>query len=367
MNISLVGIGKLGLNTALCLEKKGYNVLGFDIRVDHINNLNNKTFSTQEPELDYMLKTSKNFKATSDLDKLLLFSKIIYIMIDTPSKKNEYGYIHDNLNNFFVEVEKKKLINYHFIVGCSVNPGYFSDELPNFFDFSKNTISYNPQFVPLGDLVNKFLNPDMILIGQSNEQSGLELEKIYKNVCENNPKIMRMTLQSAEIVKFAVASFVTSKISFANFIGDIADKTDNANKYDILNAVGNDSRIGHKCLYPGWGYGGPCFPRDNSVLIKYSKKLGIPTMICEATHNYNNYHAIFLAEQMKQKNLSEYIFTNVSFKENCPIPFIQDSHKLKVAKILALDGNKVIIKDKLSVIEKVKKDFGDIFCYSILD
>jgi UDP-glucose 6-dehydrogenase len=70
-----------------------------------------------------------------------------------------------------------------------------------------------------------------------------------------------MSAESAEICKLAVNCFVTTKISFANMIGDIADSTAGADKYDILGAVGADSRVGGKCLKPGFGFGGPCFPR----------------------------------------------------------------------------------------------------------
>lgn len=70
-----------------------------------------------------------------------------------------------------------------------------------------------------------------------------------------------MSPASAEICKLAVNCFITTKISFANMIGDIADATHGANKLDILRAVGADSRIGSKCLKPGYGFGGPCFPR----------------------------------------------------------------------------------------------------------
>jgi UDPglucose 6-dehydrogenase len=287
------------------LKKKGFNILGYDIKEDYINSLNNKTYKSDEPTINEMLISSKNFNCTIDINYALNFSKIVYIMINTPCGKNEKGYIHDNLNEFFITIKNKNLCGYHFIIGCSVNPGYFKTELPSLVDLDKNSVSYNPQFVPLGDLVNKFLNPDIVLIGESNKERGDELENIYKNVCDNTPKICRMTLESSEIVKFAIASFVTYKISFANFIGDLSDKTPNSNKFDILNAVGTDMRIGEQCLKPGYGYGGPCFPRDNNVLIKYAKKLNIPYFLCEASHNFNEYHAYFIAEQFKaQKKIN---------------------------------------------------------------
>jgi UDPglucose 6-dehydrogenase len=115
------------------------------------------------------------------------------------------------------------------------------------------------------------LQPDMVLIGQGSKEAGDVLEAIYARICDNTPVVKRMSVDSAEICKLAVNCFVTTKIAFANMIGDMADLTEGADKHDILGAVGADTRIGHKYLRPGFGYGGPCFPRDNRALGAYAK------------------------------------------------------------------------------------------------
>lgn len=117
------------------------------------------------------------------------------------------------------------------------------------------------------------LGHQLIKLSFLNIQAGDFLQAMYETVCLNSPHIARMSAESAEICKLAVNCFVTTKISFANMIGDIADSTPGADKYDILGAVGADSRVGGKCLKPGFGFGGPCFPRyiafenDNSIDI----------------------------------------------------------------------------------------------------
>lgn len=88
-------------------------------------------------------------------------------------------------------------------------------------------------------------------------------------------------------------------------MGDIADRTPNANKFDILRAVGADSRVGQKCILPGYGFGGPCFPRDNRALGLYAKSVGINPMLMTATDEYNFYHADRMAEKLLEEDKEE--------------------------------------------------------------
>ena len=113
-----------------------------------------------------------------------------------------------------------------------------------------------------GDIINGMTKPDMVLIGTRSEDAGNKIAEMHLRVAQNKPHVAVMTPSSAEICKLSVNCFVTTKISFANMIGDIADRTPGADKYEILRAVGSDSRIGGNYLMPGYGYGGPCFPRS---------------------------------------------------------------------------------------------------------
>lgn len=139
-------------------------------------------------------------------------------------------------------------------------------------------------------MINGLLHPDMVLIGEGSPEIGARLETIYKASTQNTPAIHRMAPESAEITKLAVNCFVTMKISYANMIGDIADRTPGADKNEVLGAVGKDSRVGSKYLRPGYGFGGPCFPRDNRALGGYAKSIGVQPLLPIATDDYNKMH-----------------------------------------------------------------------------
>ena len=365
--VSVIGIGKIGLCNALAFEKSGYQVVGYDIHQDYVDSLNAKTFNSSEPQVNEYLAGATNFRATTEIKHVLDHSKLLFIIVGTP--KGATAYDHTYLNAFMEKLNEHKVDGYHLIVSCSVTPGYFAKELPTLIkDCTNMKLSYNPQFVQQGSLMDTFLNPDTVIVGSYEQSVAEEVITLYKDTCQNSPKFEVLSPESVEITKFAIATFVTLKISFANFIGDVADLTPGANKFDILRAVGSDSRIGSKCLTPGWGYGGVCFPRDNGILIDYAKDLNMPTTIPQAAHSYNEYHAEFLAKRFLQVNRENetFVFSDVAFKPNSPIPMIDESHKLKVAKIIANQGREVMIKDRADVIELVEAEFGDLFQYQTI-
>eukprot|EP01126_Amoeba_proteus_P013023 TRINITY_DN1542_c0_g1_i14.p2 TRINITY_DN1542_c0_g1~~TRINITY_DN1542_c0_g1_i14.p2 ORF type:complete len:198 (-),score=29.03 TRINITY_DN1542_c0_g1_i14:114-707(-) len=193
------------------------------------------------------------------------------------------------------------------------------------------------------------------------------LEEFYLNICDNIPAIHRMTPESAEIAKIAINCFITTKIAFANLVGDTADKTPNADPTDILRAVGGDSRIGSKYLSPGYGFGGPCFPRDNRALGNYMKSIGVDPIIPYATDEANKFHATFMVKNFLDQDLDLYKFTDVCYKDNCSVPIIEESQKLAVARGLVRAGKRVLIIDKGEVIRNVQSEFGNIFEYEIVD
>lgn len=366
--ITVIGIGKIGLCNALCFENSGYDVIGYDIDQKYVNSINNKTYKSFEPKVNELLNKSSNFIATTDINIAVKHSKILFIIINTPYDDN-LGYSHNNLNNFISQINSLELENYEIIISSSIRPGYFKNELPKITNkLVKCNFSYSPQFVRQGDIINTFIKPHLIIIGVNNNNSKNILKNIYENILVNKPYLDFMSIESAEICKFANASLVTMKISFTNFISAIADSTPNADKNEIMNSLGHDKRIGNGSLLPGWGYGGPCFPRDNKILINYAESLNIPSNILKETHNYNEFYAYFKANMFLNNNDNDnkIIIDEVSYRPNCPIPMIENSHKLKVAKLLVKNGKKVIIKDNKFVIEKVKEEFSDLFDYEII-
>ncbi|RKY38797.1 MAG: UDP-glucose/GDP-mannose dehydrogenase family protein, partial [Candidatus Omnitrophota bacterium] len=269
-SISVVGLGKLGLCMAACFASKGYKVVGIDIDKNKIDLINRGINPIQETGLTRLIqKYKENLKATSDYEEAILNSQITFIVVATPSEadgsfSNEQ--LEEALKKIGLILKKKK--QYHLVVITStVMPGttehvgrYILEEASGKKCGKDFGLAYNPEFIALGSVIHDFLNPDFVLIGEMNKKDGDILVKIYENICENTLRFARMNPINAEIAKISLNCYITTKITFANFLGAICEKVPGANAEVITQALGLDSRIGSKYLKPGLGYGGPCFP-----------------------------------------------------------------------------------------------------------
>ncbi len=102
-------------------------------------------------------------------------------------------------------------------------------------------------------------------------------------------------------------------------------------------------------MNPGYGYGGPCYPRDNQALALYANKVGVNPCIPLATHEYNEFHHSLMASALKREAREEYVFEDVAYKPKCAVAMIDESPKLRVALQLAQEGHKVVIRDRIAV------------------
>lgn len=368
-NIAVIGIGKLGLCMALALESKGYNVVGIDVSSSYTKSLNDKKYTSHEPRLTELLLNCKNFIATTDLEWGIEHMDIILIYVQTPStgsENNPYDCAH--VSQTLSNINKLKIKNKHIVIGCTVSPGYTNQVGKYLLGECENvTLSYNPMFISQGNIVHGVLNPDVILIGEDTVEAGNVIEKLHQRLTDNEPSIERMSPESAEIAKLATNCFVTMKIAFANLIGDICDSTNGANRNQVLKCVGHDKRVGARCLQAGFGFGGPCLPRDNRAMNTHAKKVGINAELFAATDNENKNHLEFQVTNILRKTIpqSELDISNVSYKLS-PVPIIEESQVLLFAEKLALNGRSVRIVDRQPVIDQVKMKHGNLFRYEAI-
>ena len=290
--VSIIGVGKLGLCLALNLELKGYEVIASDNRQSYVDSLNAKSFESDEAAVSGMLKRSLNFKATTNTRDLLK-NDIIFVMVATPSLPDG-RYDHQQVDSVVSELmlfgPRPNMTN--LIICCTTMPGYCDTIQERLKDYNYNVI-YNPEFIAIGTIIKDQRNPDMVLMGGEtgnvSEFGAKELISVYKDLVDNDPRYCWMTRTEAELTKIALNCFLTTKIAYTNMVGDVA-KAAGANPDVILDAIGSDSRIGKKYLKYGFGFGGPCFPRDNRAFGLFAESKGIYPHISYATDASNNAH-----------------------------------------------------------------------------
>ena len=362
MKISVVGIGKLGLCFALTLERAGYNILGVDLSPDYIRAINEKTLISSEPGVTNMLRSASNFSATTSVEAATNHSNIIFVVVATPSlptgryDHTQIDELVDVLEGFGKQKEKK-----HFVVCCTTMPGY-CDSIKKRLNKLNYVVSYNPEFIAQGTILRDQANPDMVLIGEGSVDAGDVLEEIYERHTENNPRICRMSPKEAEIAKISLNCFLTTKIAYANMIGDVTLAA-GGNPHKVLKAIGEDSRIGNKYLGYGFGYGGPCFPRDNRALAAFAGDIGVAAAISLASDSSNKDHLKFQVNRFFEKTSKkeEITFKYVTYKPESTL--LTESQQLAYAVAIATEGYTVKIVERKEVLEELREKYGNLFIY----
>lgn len=358
MKIGVIGAGRLGICFALLCEAAGYDVLVSDIRKDYVNQLNERKIDTNEPEVDTLLRGAVNFKATTSNKEVIEECDLIYTLVSTPSLSDgsyDVSSVWDVVKDFSDVVSKK-----YFVVGCTVNPGdceEFKKQLP------KNIkIFYNPEFIAQGTIINDLRNADMVLLGYDSELGSdnpviSDIRKLYQKIQTSRAIVCTMSTTAAEITKIAVNCFLTTKISYANMLGDVLTMAGCGDEVvGVLGAIGADTRIGRKYLNYGLGYGGPCLPRDNRAFAAFAKKLGMVYNLGFVTDGINNEHAQFVCnfyENMNKKNIPFY-FDYVTYKKGTDI--LTESQQYRLCTDLLDRGHTVYIHNDRRVMDQIYDD-----------
>jgi UDPglucose 6-dehydrogenase len=356
MNVTVIGLGKLGLPFAALIAKSGHEVFGLDINTKRINEIESLEIEP-EPQVSSLVQATlnHNFKITTDWKLALSNSEISFIILPTPSD------IDGRFKNDFVVDALLRLLEFidvreHIVcIVSTVMPGSCEKVFAPIIEGHEKyqnldlELAYSPEFIALGTIVKNMENPDLILVGERQSWVGDKLISLLTSVSKNSPKICRMSLTSAELAKISINTFVTSKISYANMIAEIGESLEDVNKFDVLEAVGSDSRVGSKYLRPGLGFGGPCFPRDNRAIAALASSLGLRAELAEATELINARQPHFQASRIIKKigeQTRRVLFLGLSYKPGSYVT--EESQALMIATLLARKNHIVHVHDPLA-------------------
>jgi hypothetical protein len=223
-------------------------------------------------------------------------------------------------------------------------------------------VVYNPEFVAQGEIVNNLQESKMVLLGALEGQDLKIIINLYRSVCDSAVNFNIMSYTAAELTKISINCFLTTKISFANMIGEIAIKTGLREEVgNILKAVGSDPRINNKFLKYGFGFGGPCLPRDNKALSVHAKKYNANAKLSDLVHEMNYDHTEFLVNYYSEMNPDKsvpFVMKHISYKRGTDI--LTDSQQYNLCLSLLDKGYTVFVQEIDSVINQFKtKDMGD--------
>jgi len=355
MKLSIIGLGKLGAPMAAVMAHKGHTVIGVDVNPAYVTAIQQGRPPVNEPGLADMIHANRErLTATLQYEEAILATEITFIIVPTPSDPDgtfTMRFVLSAAEKIGAALKKKN--SWHLVVlSSTVMPGSTGSRLLPALEAASGKkcgvdfgLCYNPEFIALGSVVRDMLNPDMILIGESDQRSGELLGSLYEGVCDSNPRIQRMNFVNAELTKLSVNTFVTTKISYANMLAQVCETLPGADVDVVTTAIGCDTRIGQKYLKGALGYGGPCFPRDNVAFSALARTNGVPALLAEATDAMNRRQVPRIADLILSR-LPEGGTAGIlglSYKPNTEV--VEESQGVAIAKELLARGIKVVVFD----------------------
>jgi UDPglucose 6-dehydrogenase len=363
MKVSVIGLGYVGITQAACLAKLGHDVIGVDLDKDKIEEVNKKMPPIYEKGLKEILEevVPKKLKATSDLRTAVKNSDITFICVGTPSKKQGSMSLHQ-LETVSTELGKMmKGKKYHvFVVKSTVVPGTCEEVVIPLISSKSNKrypkdfgVVMNPEFLKEGEAIADFFNPDRIILGSSDKKSLSILKKLYSNF---NCPILETRFKEAEMIKYASNSFLATKISFINEVGNICKKY-GINSNEVAKGVGLDKRINPHFMRAGIGFGGSCFPKDVNALIYKATELGYNPRLLRSVLDVNRDQPLKLLELLEKKaplKGKKIGILGLTFKAGTDD--IRESPALNTIKELLMEQSDLYIYDPKAM-DQVKKIF----------
>jgi len=367
-NISVIGLGKLGLPLAVCSAFRNFNVVGIDVNKKTIAAVKNKKAPFFEPRLQELLnKSEKRLHVSTDHSLAISKSDISIVLVPTPS--DSYGkfsnkYLKAALTQLGKSLKKSSKPNHIFIVSSTVMPTTINSKIIPLLEKVTGRkvgngfeVGYAPDFVALGSVVNDFLNPDFVLIGEDRAVIGKTMKKIYSRLTMNNPVISRMSLVSAEITKIAFNNYLTTKISFANMLANICEKLPGSEIDKITETLGYDKRISKNYFKGALAFGGTCFPRDIKALLVLLGSLKLNSSMINGVNQINKYQhknlSSLVLKTIKKSKPKKISVLGLSFKPNTSVT--EASSGIKLLEKLLKNNVKPVIFDPVLGLETRKK------------
>ncbi|MEO6221534.1 MAG: UDP-glucose/GDP-mannose dehydrogenase family protein [Ginsengibacter sp.] len=380
MNIAVIGTGYVGLVTGTCFSETGNNVTCVDIDEQKVKKLSSGKITIYEPGLEKIfLRNEKEERLhfTTSIKDAISDARIIFLALPTPPDEDGSADL-----KYVLQVAKDigKLLKkdeYKVIINKSTVPVGTADKVRNAIvksagesgnegiEIAFDVVS-NPEFLREGVAVEDFMKPDRVVIGTSSDRAKDLLGELYAPFVRQGNPILYMDEKSAELTKYAANSFLATKISFMNEIGQLCEKM-GADVDMVRRGIGSDDRIGRRFLFPGIGYGGSCFPKDVQALAKSSHQYNYDFKILEAVMEVNENQKHHLLPKIKNYfnndiNGKKIALWGLAFKPNtddireAPALTMIDELTAAGATICAFDPEampnvKNLIGDKISYVD----------------
>ncbi len=382
-SLSILGTGFIGLCSAACFANKDIKVLASthnEMKVSIINDGKAPFFEAglQEMMDDIKKKNPELLRCLTNPVKAVLETDISMITQGTPMREDK------SINLSFIESTAREIgealkskNKYHLVVVRStVVPGTTRNLVSKIIEEVSGKkpgkdygLCMQPEFLAEGRSIEDTLHPDRIVIGEFDEKSGAMLQEFYEYFYGDHLKtcpILRMNLESAELVKYGNNCLLSTKISYANEFANFAELVPNVDISQVMKGVGLDYRINSRFLRAGVGFGGSCFHKDVNAIKAWSKSKGYTSRLLEAVLEINDdqaIHIVDIAEELAGKLAGKKVtLLGLAFKPGTDD--MREAASIRVINELRRRGVTDIIGYDPKALKTAEEEIGDKIKYA---
>lgn len=304
VKICMIGAGYVGLVSAACFSDFGWNVTCVDKDEHRVAELNQGRIPIYEPGLDDLVErnvAAGRMHFSRELPAALRDADVVFLAVGTPIRRGD-GYA--DLTYVFEAVEE---LAPHVEAGVVITtkstvPVGTSREIERRLRALRPDIDFevcsNPEFLREGSAIRDFTHPDRVLVGCDTERGREIMGRLYEPLALRKSPIVFVSRESAELAKYAANAFLAMKVTYINEIADLCEVV-GADVGEVASAIGADGRIGSKFLHAGPGFGGSCFPKDVSALVRTAREAKSPVTLVEQVEKVNAERKIAMATRIE--------------------------------------------------------------------
>jgi UDPglucose 6-dehydrogenase len=364
MNISVIGVGYVGLVTGACFAEFGLRVTCVDKDAEKIGMLEKGLLPFYEPGLEELVRKNlrdARLSFVTDIARAVKDSLVIFIAVGTPSQDDgsaDLSYVEEVARTIAEQMD-----DYKVIVTKSTVPVGTGDRIreillahqdrPHHFD-----VVSNPEFLREGSALEDFMRPNRVVIGAESPQAVAIMRDLYRPLYLIETPILITDVKTAEMIKYASNAFLATKISFINEVANLCERV-GADVHVVAKGMGFDQRIGMKFLHPGPGFGGSCFPKDTQALVRIGHDYQFE--ILEAVLRVNARQLEIMIDKirgalgsLRDKTLG---VLGLSFKPNTDD--IREAPALRILEVLLQEGARVRAYDPAAM-ETTRRIFPEV-------
>lgn len=343
--IGVIGLGYVGISTALGLGSQGHNVFGLDIDSNKISSYKKKVMPFIEQGMDSLLEQLTERGNLAFTDSWVNFPgnlEFYFVCVPTPSAQDgdaDMAFFDSALKSISELVDPGSCV----VIKSTVPIGT-AEKTRELLEPRQVSIANNPEFLREGTALADFLTPDRIIVGSSSVDVANKVMELFSNI---KAEKLSTTLTSAETVKYASNAFLALKLSYVNEIAQLCEAT-GADVAEVIKGLGQDQRIGPGFLAPGPGWGGSCFPKDVRELIGLanSKQVNLGTVKAALASNLETQnHIIDRARDAVGGSLESMRVTILGLTFKAHTDDLRDSPSIEIARKLLAEGASITAYD----------------------